>query len=396
MAGSANNPDISDARFAVRQLSVTAFRSYRNARLAVSPHPVVLTGANGAGKTNLLEALSFLAPGRGLRRAQVAQVQNQQETGAAWAVSVSIDTPDGPRRVGTGRDPDRDPDSEADRRVVRIDGAPTKGQSALSDLGAVSWLTPDMDGLFTGPAGDRRQFLDRLVFGFFPSHAAQLSGYEKAMRDRNRLLRDGVRDPAWLDALEAAMAEQGIAIAAARAEFVARLASSCAEAVSVFPAPALAMEGMAEELAAGSPSLLAEEALRARLAESRGQDAEAGRALVGPHRSDLAVRYAAKDMPAALCSTGEQKALLIALILGAARLQRIERGAPPLLLLDEIGAHLDAGRRAALFDEIVALGAQAWMTGTDAALFQALADRATFFVVEDGALTISHRPDSAT
>ncbi|MCY4192621.1 MAG: DNA replication/repair protein RecF [Rhodospirillaceae bacterium] len=376
----------------MRQLSVTAFRSYRSARLSVSSHSVVLTGMNGAGKTNLLEALSFLAPGRGLRRAQMAQVQNRQEIAVQWAISASVETPEGPRRVGTGRDPD----SETERRVIRIDGAPTRGHNALSDLGAISWQTPDMDGLFTGGASARRQFLDRLVFGFFPSHAAQLSGYERAMRDRNRLLKDGGRDPVWLDALEVAMAEQGIAIAAARIEFVARLASSCAEAVSVFPAPSLAIDGMTEELAAGSPSLLAEQALRARLAESRGQDAEAGRALVGPHRSDLAVRYAARDMPAALCSTGEQKALLIALILGAARLQRIERGAAPLLLLDEIAAHLDAERRAALFHEIDALGAQAWMTGTDASLFEALAGRATFVVVEDGDLAISHQPNTST
>lgn len=378
-------------RFAVRRLGLTAFRSYRSAQLEAASNSVVLTGANGAGKTNLLEALSFLAPGRGLRRSQVSTVQNARETSLRWAVSATVDTPNGSRRVGTGRDPE----GQTERRVIRIDGAQAKSQAELSDLGSISWLTPDMDGLFTGPAGDRRHFLDRLVFGFFPAHATQLSAYEKAMRDRNRLLKDGVGDKAWLDALEAAMAEMGVAVATARAEFVSRLIASCAEAVSAFPAPELSLEGDDAVGAIDTPSRDAEDDLRNRIAASRRIDAEAGRALVGPHRTDLAVRYASKDMPAAQCSTGEQKALLISLILAAARLQQIERGAPPLLLLDEIAAHLDRDRRAALFDEIESLGAQAWMTGTDASLFESLEGRATFVAVDDGALTVSHRPDTA-
>ena len=379
----------------MRRLSVSAFRSYASAQVDVAPRAVVLSGANGAGKTNLLEALSFLAPGRGLRRAPMTSVQNQTAPDSTWAVSATLDTEDGQRKVGTGRDPDRNGDLASERRIIRIDGVPVKSQGDLAAIGAVSWLTPDMDGLFTGPASERRRFLDRMVYGFFPSHAAQLSAYDKAMRDRSRLLRDGTTDSAWLDALEAAMAEKGIAVAAARAEFVGRMATACADRVSAFPMPALALTGDAEALAAEAPALIAEQALREKIGASRRLDAEAGRALVGPHRADLDVTYAAKEMPAALCSTGEQKALLISLILAAARLQRIERKAAPLLLLDEIGAHLDADRRASLFDEIEGLGAQAWITGTDAGLFDALQHRATFIAVDDGRLTITHLPDDA-
>ena len=415
----------------MRRLALTAFRSWRSVRLEAPAASVVLTGPNGAGKTNLLEALSLLAPGRGLRRAAMAQLQHRSDPATApetnWAVSATLDTPEGPRRVGTGRDPAADNGADsagpiergAERRVVRIDGVPAKGQGELSALGAVVWLTPEMDGLFSGPAGARRRFLDRLVAGFLPRHATHLAAYERAMRERNRLLRDTGPDPAWLDALEATMAQQGVAVAAARTDFVARLAAACAERVSAFPAPNLALAGAydgaqagaqdsaltgaEQSMAAGAPSLVAEDALKAQLKASRAPDAEAGRALVGPHRVDLAVRFAAGgitggiagDMPAASCSTGEQKALLIALVLAAARLQAIERGAPPLLLLDEIAAHLDRGRRAALFDEIEGLGAQAWMTGTDAGLFDALRGRATFVAVEAGALTVARRPEGA-
>ena len=413
--------------FAVRRLALTAFRSWRSVRLEVPARSVVLTGPNGAGKTNLLEALSLLAPGRGLRRARMAQLQRHGEAAdaapaapaAGWAVSAWLDTPEGPRRAGTGRDPargsDGEPETGAGRRIVRIDGVAAKGQGDLAALGAVSWLTPEMDGLFTGPAGERRRFLDRLVAGFLPRHGARLAAYEKAMRERNRLLREPGPDPAWLDALEAAMAGQGIAVAAARTDFTARLAAACAGRVSAFPAPAVALDGSPDgadrAMAADGPALQAEDALRARFRASRDADAEAGRALVGPHRVDLAVRYAAPgragdrsgdrsgdragDMPAAACSTGEQKALLIALVLAAARLQAVERGAAPVLLLDEIAAHLDRDRRAALFDEIEELGAQAWMTGTDAALFDALRGRACFVAVENGALAVTACPAGA-
>ena len=330
--------------FAVRRLALTAFRSWRSVRLEAPAASVVLTGPNGTGKTNLLEALSLLAPGRGLRRAAMAQLQHRGDPATApetnWAVSATVDTPEGPRRVGTGRDPAADTGADtgddtgddsagpiergaergvergAERRVVRIDGVPAKGQGELSALGAVVWLTPEMDGLFSGPAGARRRFLDRLVAGFLPRHATHLAAYERAMRERNRLLRDAGPDPAWLDALEATMAQQGVAVAAARSDFVARLAAACAERVSAFPAPDLALSGAQDDalagaqdgalagveqsMAAGAPSLVAEDALKAQLKASRAPDAEAGRALVGPHRVDLAVRFAAAALPAAL------------------------------------------------------------------------------------------------
>ena len=426
--------------FAVRRLELTAFRSWRGVRLEAPARTVVLTGPNGAGKTNLLEALSLLAPGRGLRRARMAELQHRggpaggaeadwpetdgpesdrPETGwpeTHWAISARLDTPEGPRRVGTGRDPAAgDPDSAPGKRLLRIDGVPAKGQGDLAALGAVSWLTPEMDGLFTGPAGERRRFLDRLVAGFLPRHAAHVAAYEKAMRERNRLLREPGPDPAWLDALEAAMAERGVAVAIARADYTARLAAACARRVSAFPAPGLALveapdgapDGAAHAIAAGGAALQAEDDLKARLRASRDADAEAGRALAGPHRADLAVRFAGPKgsgggatgasggRPAASCSTGEQKALLIALVLAAARLQAVERGAAPVLLLDEVAAHLDRDRRAALFDEIEGLGAQAWLTGTDAGLFDALRGRACFVAVGNGALAVAEPPDGA-
>ncbi|MYH39381.1 MAG: DNA replication/repair protein RecF [Rhodospirillaceae bacterium] len=410
--------------FAVRRVGLTAFRSWRSVRLEVPARSVVLTGPNGAGKTNLLEALSLLAPGRGLRRARMAALQTRGAAAGAetdrsepgrpetpWAVSARLDTPDGPRRVGTGLDPAGEaaanPESAPGRRILRIDGIPAKGQGDLAALGAVSWLTPEMDGLFTGPAGERRRFLDRLVAGFLPGHAAHVAAYGKAMRERNRLLREPGAEAAWLDALEAAMAERGVAVAVARADFTARLAAAGAGRVSAFPAPDLALAGAPDgadhAFAANGAALPAEDALRARLRASRAADAEAGRALAGPHRADLDVRLAGPDdrgasgrgRPAAECSTGEQKALLIALVLAAARLQAVERGAAPILLLDEVAAHLDRERRAALFDEIEGLGAQAWMTGTDAALFDALRGRACFVTAGNGALAVADRPDAA-
>ncbi len=389
-------------RFAVTALTVTDFRNYDRARIETGGDTVVLTGVNGAGKTNLLEAISFLAPGRGLRRARLTEVERRRGiadagdsvdgvalTGAGWAVAAEVETPDGPNKIGTGRDPQRSADSAeaTERRVVRIDGVAAPTQTALAELGQVIWLTPDMDRLFLDGASGRRRFLDRLVYGFAPDHASRLSAYEKAMRERSRLLRDRRFDPAWLNGLEAAMAEHGVAVAAARREVLAQLARACAMGITGFPVPAIAIEGVLEASLGDRKALDVEDAFRAELAAARPRDAEAGRALSGPHRSDLVVHLREKDMPAAACSTGEQKALLVAIVLAAARLQTVERGATPILLFDEIAAHLDAGRRAALFDEIGALGAQAWMTGTDASLFDALAGRARFFGVAAGEIT---------
>jgi DNA replication and repair protein RecF len=386
---SASPAEAAAPALALRRVALSDFRCYRRAELSVPAVPVVLYGPNGAGKTNLLEAISFLAPGRGLRRARLVEIERRraadEAAGPGWAMFATLDTPQGERRIGTGRDPDRAPEDDAsDRRVVRLEGAAAKGQAVLAEIAHLLWLTPEMDRLFDGGGSERRRFLDRIVLGFVPDHARNLTGYEQAMRERNRLLKDDRFDEAWLGALEQGMAETGVAVAAARRQVVGRLAIAAEAALGPFPIPDVALAGETEAELGDGPALAAEDALRRRLAANRRADAEAGRALAGPHRSDLVVHHRLKGMPAALCSTGEQKALLVALVLAAARLLKLQRGAAPLLLLDEIAAHLDAERRAALFDEIEALGAQAWMTGTDAELFAALGGRAAFVNVAPG------------
>jgi len=365
----------------VSRLRLTDFRCYASARLDLDERPVILTGPNGAGKTNMLEAVSLLAPGRGLRGARLDDLARSGADGG-WAVAASIMTPDGAREIGTGRSPDG-----GTRRVVRIDGAPAKSQAVLGEHVGAVWLTPQMDRLFTDGSTGRRRFLDRLVFGFDAAHAGRVSGYDHAMRERSRLLRDGAGDDTWLGSLERKMAERGVAIAAARREMTARLARICGAPPGPFPGAEVTVTGSVEEWLDEAPALTVEDRLQAALRDSRPHDANAGGAAVGPHRSDLKVRHLAKDMPAELCSTGEQKALLIAVVLANARLQTAERGRVPLLLLDEVAAHLDEDRREALFEEILSTGAQAWLTGTDPALFASLGDRAQKVTVEDATLT---------
>ncbi len=376
---------------AILRLALTDFRGYSAARLAVEAAPVVLTGPNGAGKTNLLEALSFLAPGRGLRRAKLGEidrrVRNADGTmgapaGGVWAVHAAAATPKGPIEIGTGREAGEG----GERRIVRIDGATARSQAALAGHLTLVWLTPAMDRLFIEANAGRRRFFDRLVYGFDPEHAARVSAYEQAMRERARLLRDGPQDPAWLDTLEDTMATAGVAIAAARREVAARLDRVCAAAQGAFPAARLELEGEIESALESRPALAAEEAFRTRLAALRAQDRESGTTAVGPHRSDLMVRHASTGMAAAEGSTGEQKALLIAIVLGHARLQAELRAMAPVLLLDEVAAHLDRTRRAALFGELLALDAQTWLTGTDAELFAGLRGRGQFFAVADATL----------
>jgi DNA replication and repair protein RecF len=373
------------ARPAVTRLALTDFRSYASARLAADDRPVVLTGPNGAGKTNLLEALSFLAPGRGMRRAKLAEIDRRAPAGAAgaWTVAATVATPQGPVQIGTGRDATSD---SGERRLLRIDGAAAKSQAALAEYLSLVWLTPQMDRLFLEGSAPRRRFLDRLVYGFDPAHAARVAAYEQAMRERARLLRDGPADAAWLQALEQRMAEHGIAVAAARREVTARLDAACRAAEGPFPAARLALTGEVEHWLDEKPALAVEEELRSRLAASRRLDGESGATTVGPHRGDLAVSHGGTGMAAAQCSTGEQKALLIAVLLAQARLQTALRGMAPVMLLDEVTAHLDAKRRAALFAEIAGLGAQAWLTGTDPGLFAELERSAQFFGVADGAI----------
>lgn len=362
-------------RLAVRKISLTRFRNHAATTLEVDRQVAVLTGANGSGKTNLLEAVSFLSPGRGMRRARLSEIDRVGDSGA-WAVSADVAGKLGEVRIGTGRDAG----AEGERRLVRLDGAPARSQSALGDHLTVSWLTPAMDRLFTEGASGRRRFLDRLVYAFDGEHAGRVSGYEHAWRERNRLIKDGRREAAWYAALEDTLAEAGVAIAAARAHLVARLNRICAATREPFPAAELALDGEVDRWLVGVPALEVEDRVRASLAAARfaGQEAE------GPHRTDLAVSHVAKAMPAARCSTGEQKALLVGIVLAHARLQAIDEHAAPILLLDEVAAHLDDRRRAALFDAVFDLGGQAWLTGTDLSTFAPIADRARLFDVADG------------
>ena len=362
-------------RLAVNSISLTRFRNHAATSLEIDRPVAVLTGANGSGKTNLLEALSFLSPGRGMRRARLSEIDRVGDSGP-WAVSASITGKLGDARVGTGRDAA----AEGERRIVRIDGAPARSQSALGDHLTVSWLTPAMDRLFTEGASGRRRFLDRLVYAFDGEHAGRVNGYEHAWRERNRLIKDGRREAAWYAALEETLAETGVAIAAARAALIARLNRICAATRDPFPAAELALDGEIDRWLVGTPALEVEDRLRATLAAARFGPQEAE----GPHRSDLAVTHVGKAMPAAQCSTGEQKALLVGIVLAHARLQAIDEHAAPILLLDEVAAHLDDRRRAALFEAVFDLGGQAWLTGTDLSTFAPIADRARLFDVADG------------
>ncbi len=367
------------ARLSVNRMRLTNFRCYTAAAFDGDERPVVLTGPNGAGKTNMLEAVSFLAPGRGLRQARLIDV-DRRDGGTEWAVAATVAAAGNPVEIGTGRD------NTTPRRVVRINGAPASGQGALAEYVSIVWLTPQMDRLFLDGASARRRFLDRLIFGFDAEHASRISAYEHAMRERARLLKLGRQDDTWLSALEETMASRGVAIAAARREMAGRLARACAEGLGPFPRAGIAATGHVEDWLDDGPALAAEDRLRQRLAESRSEDAETGRTAIGPHRSDFAVRHLEKDMLAEQCSTGEQKALLIAVVLADARLQAAERGVAPLLLLDEVVAHLDAGKRRALFEEVRTLGVQAWLTGTDRLLFDDLESYAQFYTVADATL----------
>lgn len=370
---------------AITRLRLTDFRNYSRAELALDARPVALAGPNGAGKTNLLEAVSMLSPGRGLRRAKLDSLRRAEngETAPAWGVAAAIERAGETHEITTGVAPEA-----PNRRIVKIDGtnAPAADLTALIPM---VWLTPAQDRLFMGPPGDRRRFLDRLTLAAAPDHARNASTYEKAMRERQRLLDDNVFDPSWLGALEARIAESGAAMAAARARTLSRLAEQIAASPdTAFPTAALALDGALEEaaLTGETPETIAESFTR-KLAEARSRDAAAGRALSGPHRSDLRVTHREKDAPAAQCSTGEQKALLTGLILAQARALAADHGIGPIVLLDEAAAHLDPDRRAALIAELNDLGAQAWLTGVESRLFEAFAADAQLFRVETGEIT---------
>jgi len=364
----------------ISRLRLTAFRNYTSAALDLDARHLVLTGPNGAGKTNLLEAISLLSPGRGLRRASFDTVQ-AQGTEVNWAVAATIETADGPADIGTGGT-----GGDGGRRV-RINGANARSVEAMSDYLRVLWLTPAMDGIFAGPASERRRFLDRLVTTLIPGHSAAVSDYEKAMRARNKLLEDE-GDPAWISAVEAQLAEHAAAVHHARTDSLSHLQALIGESLEDgnFPAARLALTPLFEDRPEPVSSAALESEFKHVWAASRGLDRAAGRTIFGPHRVDLEVTYAQKGVPAALGSTGEQKALLIGLVLAHARLVRLRTDITPFLLLDEIAAHLDPDRRRALFDALDALQTQCFLTGTDPMLFEAFGQRAQRVSVREGRL----------
>ncbi len=361
-------------RSSVSALTLSHFRSYKQAEIETAGRSVALYGPNGAGKTNILEAVSMLSPGRGLRRAATEEIARKPET-LGWRVAAEIESGGQSHLIDTRSE-------NGASRTVRIDEKQAP-QVALGRLLRVLWLVPAMDRLWTEGAEGRRRFLDRIALSFEPNHAEAVLTYEKAMRERNRLLKDQARDPAWYHALESQMARAGAAIHAHRQEALLLIVSAQEEAETAFPAADLALSH--PEGAADAPEEA--ETLLAAIAESRPRDMAAGRSLVGPHRADLAARYRAKDMAARDCSTGEQKALLISLVLANARALTRDFRAPPIILLDEVAAHLDADRRQALYAEIETLGCQAWMTGTGAELFEGLTNAQMIAVSESAGVS---------
>lgn len=370
-------------KVSISRLTLTDFRNYASLQLRLDGRHVVLTGDNGAGKTNLMEAVSFLSPGRGLRRAAYDEVI--RNGARSFSIFAEVDGMDGEVAIGTGVDLSE----ETLSRRLRLNGTPARSADELTDHLNVLWMTPAMDGLFTGGASERRRFLDRLVLSLDPAHGRRASDFERAMRSRNKLLSEGRFDPAWLSGLERQMAALGIAMTLARREMLGLLTALTERTAGdgqPFPTAGLALSGFLDGTA-GTTALELEDRYGALLEEGRYRDAAAGRTLEGPHRADLLVRHREKDMEAERCSTGEQKALLTGLILAHAQLIADMRGHAPVLLLDEIAAHLDANRRAALFDRIHALGGQAFMTGTDRTMFAALSERAQYFTVREASVT---------
>jgi DNA replication and repair protein RecF len=371
---------MSDHRTArLTRLSLTGFRNHASLTLEISSSLVALVGPNGAGKTNILEAVSFLTAGRGLRRATLSDVAWRDGNGS-WSVAATVLLDGFETKIGTGLA------AGGSGRKVRIDGEDVRGSESLLDYMRVLWLVPAMDGLFTGPASDRRRFLDRLTLAIDPAHGRRVSDFENALRQRNRLLEQGGSD-AYLTALEQQVAELGTAVSIARSETVGlleRMIRDQAEQDLPFPHASVALEGAFEAETLGSSASDREDAYRRMLRDGRGRDRAAGRTLSGPHLSDLRVLHAAKAMPAGQSSTGEQKALLIGLVLAHAELTAKVSGMTPVLLLDEIAAHLDPARRAALFSKLETLGGQVFMTGTDAALFEALPEGSEMFEIGDG------------
>lgn len=395
---------MSDAPHAITSLNLENFRNYRTLSLTLDAAPVVLRGSNGAGKTNILEAISLLSPGRGLRGARLREMDkivvsreslvvseldasplttDDSRRTSPWVVAATVTTQGASHFIGTGRDGE----SAADKRIIKIDGEKVRGHAALSAVACVQWLTPSMDQVFVEGGTARRKFYDRIVYGFHPEHAARVSAYEAAMRERNKLLSERYQtaDPYWLSVLEQQMAEHAVAITLARQEVLARLGGELAEDIASFPRAELRLEGLLEGwLDSGDSALTAESRFAERLAAVRSMDAARSRCSIGPQRSELVVIHQRKAMNAEHCSTGEQKALLLSILLAAARARANWCGVAPILLLDEVIAHLDLDKRACLFDLIRQCRIQAWMTGTDAADFKGLEGFATMLEVAGG------------
>ncbi len=367
---------------AITALTLENFRNYRTLSLKVDAAPVVLRGVNGAGKTNILEAISLLSPGRGLRGARLREMDAIGAGGAPWVVAANLTHSGEEVFIGTGRDGE----SAAEKRIIKINGEKVKSHAQLAAHTSIQWLTPSMDQVFIEGGTVRRKFLDRLVYGFAPEHAARVSAYEGAMRERNKLLGDRhLNDPYWLSVLEQQMAEHAVAITLARQELLERLEHELMEDIASFPRATLRLEGSLESwLETGSSALEVEQKFAERLKLLRSIDTARGRASEGPQRSQLIVIHQKKSMLAESCSTGEQKALLLSIILAAARARSSWCNTPPILLLDEIIAHLDVDKRAALFDLIRECRIQAWMTGTDAADFKGLEGFSTILEIDGG------------
>ena len=352
----------------VNTVTLSHFRNYTHAHVVLDARPVVVLGANGAGKTNILEAVSLLTAGRGMRRAAMADLDNVNSE-ATWVISAEIEGKQGLAAIGTGRD------ATKDGRIIKIDGKVARLQTELNKLFSVLWLTPQMDNLFLEGNSERRKFIDRLVFSFDTEHATRINHYEKVMRERNRLLQESIKDNHWLSALEDKMAKTGITIATARSTTIERLNATILLGNEAFPKAHITMQGEIE-------SNFSSDYFKAVLQNNRMQDAVAGRCLAGVHRTQINVYYAAKNMPAELCSTGQQKALLISIILAQGRAGAQFYGHVPVMLLDEVTTHLDVERRNALYAELETLNTQAWLTGTDRSIFDGL--NAQFLMVEDG------------
>ena len=366
---------------AVKTLQLTNYRNYESAFLTgLDERFVVLHGPNGAGKTNMLEAVSLLSPGRGLRTAKLNELQNVHVPHQPWAIAADVLSDYGEIKVGTGRLPD------SHKRVVKIQGE-TATQTALGEYFSCVWLTPQMDRLFIDTGSARRRFLDRLIMTFDRGHSGRGTRYDNAMRQRSKLLQEGGADPSWLTALELTMAESGVAIAAARNEYIARLQHAVDTTMTaddaVFPAARMALGGTIETLLNNAPALEVEDLFRYQLKESRQQDSVSGGAATGPHKTDWLVNHKLKDMPAGQCSTGEQKALLIGIVIAHGRLLALDKTGAPVFLLDEVAAHLDEGRRETLYEILGDLGGQIWLTGTESVLFESLKGKAAYCHIEN-------------